>query len=232
MKIIYLNTWEAKQESEFRIFLEEHVSTTDVFCFQEMYDETRLIADEYLKDFNEDHADAFAFEDNTGIEDFAQATYVRKAFTTLKSELIVDKNKPHGLGIASTVLYKGETVHVLNYHGISRPKHKLDTPERLQQSKTIVSFYKDKPGPKILGGDFNFLPETQAYKLFGTVGYRELIHDFKVETTRNHLYWDNRPQKHLFSDYIFLSKDIVVDSFTVSQLEVSDHLPMILEVSL
>ena len=66
-----------------------------------------------------------------------------------------------------------------------RPGHKLDTPVRLRQSKLILDFLKDKVGSKIIGGDFNLLPETRSVEMFEKAGYRNLIKEFGIKNTRN-----------------------------------------------
>jgi len=233
MKIIFLNTWGGKQKAEIQNFFKLHAPDTDVFCLQEAYDDLRTMIRDYIQDFKEIHEYQFGFEDETGTEDFAQATYIRQTLPILDSKIVFNDGKLSGLGIATEIkLQIGETLHILNYHGISRPKDKLDNPDRLGQSQKILDYYQDKSGPKILGGDFNILPKTKSIKMFQERGYRELVEEYKIPTTRNHLYWDKRPQKHLSSDYIFLSDKIEVKSFLVPSVEISDHLPLILEANL
>ncbi len=230
MKIVFLNTWDGKQKTEILEFFKHHAPSTDIFCLQEVYDDMRALIQEYLSDFNEEHVYQYGFKTETGTEDWAQATYIRKTLPVLRSVTQFKGETPSGLGISTEIQYKGGVLHILNYHGISQPKNKLDSEERIHQSKDILSYYADKKGSKILGGDFNFLPETEAYRTLSEGGYRELVQEYKVPTTRNHLYWDNRPQKHLFSDYIFVSKDVDVKGLLVPEVEVSDHLPLILEI--
>jgi endonuclease/exonuclease/phosphatase family metal-dependent hydrolase len=230
MKIIFLNTWEGKQANAISDFLEAHKTDTDIFCLQEVYGNMRKLAKNHLHDFNEiyKHQDGPEFE--TGIEDYAQAIYVRKNIKVLKSEEIFEDSTKAGLGLAIDVELNGKILHILNYHGISRPKDKLDNDVRLDQSIKIIDYYKDLLGCKILGGDFNFLPETESYNIFIKNGYKELVKSSNTPTTRNRLFWDNRPQKHLFSDYIFISHDIAPKGFQVPNIEISDHLPLILEI--
>jgi endonuclease/exonuclease/phosphatase family metal-dependent hydrolase len=68
--------------------------------------------------------------------------------------------------------------------------------------------------------------------MFEENGYRDLIKEYKISTTRNRLAWEMYPDnKQLFSDYVFLSPGITINNFSVPDNEISDHLPMILEVS-
>ena len=58
--------------------------------------------------------------------------------------------------------------------------------------------------------------------------FKNLIKEYKVPTTRSKFY--DRPNDK-YADYTFVSSDVEVKSFEVPDLEVSDHLPMILEFS-
>lgn len=115
---------------------------------------------------------------------------------------------------------------------MSRPTDKRDTPERFQQSQGLIEFFKDKPEQKIIGGDFNGFPSNKWLRLFQVNGYRDLIAEHKITNTRNHYVWDLYPEnpKQYFSDYIFAGGAVQVQSFTVPDVEVSDHLPLILTI--
>jgi len=79
----------------------------------------------------------------------------------------------------------------------------------------------------------------ESLKMFESKGFRNLIKDFKIPTTRNEYAWKhafekrglNRPYfgKQLFADYVFVSPEVKVNKFEVSKIEISDHLPMILD---
>ncbi|KKW46169.1 MAG: hypothetical protein UY97_C0009G0026 [Parcubacteria group bacterium GW2011_GWB1_57_6] len=213
-------------KKELRGFFELHAPDTDLFCLQEASEHMRNLVREYLRDFNET---TYPVRYRSAIERFDMATYVRKTVPVRHSELAFhDGERMSGMGICTEIEYRGNLLYVLNYGGISRPG-KLDTPERIRQSKKILAYYGTKQGPKILGGDFNVLPETRSIQMFIEHGYRELVHEFAIPTTRNHLAWDRFPTKLLFSDYVFVSNDIEVKDFKVPDMEISDHLPLILE---
>lgn len=122
-------------------------------------------------------------------------------------------------------------LHIANVHGKTHPGHKLDTPTRIKQSKAIIDFLENKKGLKIVGGDFNLLPNTRSVKLFEQNGYSDLIKKFGIKDTRgkiNHEIHKNKTIQY-FADYCFVSPDVKVKSFTVPDIEISDHLPLILE---
>ena len=83
----------------------------------------------------------------------------------------------------------------------------------------------------MIGGDFNLAPETKSIAMLTENGYRDLIKDFKIRTTRNRLAWEMYPEsKQYFSDYVFASPEVKVKEFTVPENEISDHLPLILDI--
>jgi len=112
-----------------------------------------------------------------------------------------------------------------NLHGLwQENSQKLDTPERMEQSKIIKSFFDKEKGRKILAGDFNIRPETQGTKIL-EIGMENLITKYGVTSTRSSIYLE--PIR--FSDYILTSPNIKVNDFKVLQDVVSDHLPLLLE---
>lgn len=227
MKIVFLNTWNGKIREKVSDFIKKQSLDTDIFCFQEAYDSMRHLAKEILPDYNELSAYKFVIED----DDFPQATYTKKNIEVLSSGTILEDQKGTGLGIFQEIKVGENKIFVTNFHGISKPGDKLDNPERILQSESLINFWKEKPGMKIIGGDFNLFPETESIKMFEKNGYKDLIKDYKIPTTRNKLAWEMYPDNpQLFSDYVFVSPGIEVKSFSVIENEISDHLPLILEI--
>jgi len=92
---------------------------------------------------------------------------------------------------------------------------------------------KNLPGVRIIVGAINVLPETQSIQMFGNAGYQDLIQLFNIPTTRNRLVWERFPDNPLYySDYVFVDSNTTVKNFTAPTMEISDHLPMILEIQL
>lgn len=226
MKIVFLNTWNGKIKDGITEFIREQSRDTDIFCFQEVYDEMKLLCRELLPDFTE-----FSAYKKIEGDDYPQATYVSKKIKEVEFEEVLEGQMDCGLGVDIKIPIKDKNIHICNFHGRCYPGHKLDNPERLKQSEGLVEFFKDKKGLKIIGGDFNLLPNTKSIQMFKENGYRDLIKDFNVKTTRNRLAWEsypNNPQYH--SDYVFVSSDVKVKDFSVLDIEISDHLPLILEI--
>ena len=227
MKIIFLNAWHGKQKDELREFILEHRETTAVFCFQEANHDLAKITDELLLDF---------FQIISGTKkssekgfNFENKTYVRKGIRIENSGILLDGVEGAGLAFWTALDFGERKILLVNVHGESRPGNKLDTEERIFQSQEIIDFLQEKEGLKIVGGDFNLFPETRSVELFAQNGYRNLIADFGIDTTRNELAWKLYPDKQLWADYTFVSADVTVKSFIVPKNRVSDHLPMILE---
>lgn len=208
-------------------FLEGEAPGTDVFCFQEADAKMRELAAAPLSDFQ----GVTAHKDISDDDAFYQATYVRKSAAILRSATLLDSGNDVGFALSAQVSSGNGSVHICNLHGISQPGDKLDSPGRLRQSREIGDFFEDKTGPKIIGGDFNLLPQTRSIEMFAEKGYRNLIKEFRIATTRNRLAWKMYPDnKQYFCDYVFVSPEVLVKSFSVPNLEISDHLPMIVEV--
>ena len=141
---------------------------------------------------------------------------------------------PHFRMIQYIRFRRGERLFTLgNFHGTAYPGSKLDTPERISQSQKIFNFLAGEQGEKILGGDFNLMPDTESIRMIEEMGMRNLIKEFNIGTTRSELNYARYPEerRQYFSDYVFTSSGIKIASFQVPQLTISDHLPMILEIA-
>ena len=117
---------------------------------------------------------------------------------------------------------------VANFHGMARPGTKLDNEERIEQSRAIRRVMDRHSGPSILVGDFNLLAETFSVTIL-EYGRRNLISEYRVETTRSRLnpYYDT-PQEQKHANFAFVTPGLRIESFAVPDVEVSDHLPMVI----
>jgi endonuclease/exonuclease/phosphatase family metal-dependent hydrolase len=113
---------------------------------------------------------------------------------------------------------------VAHFHGLWSKQGKIDNEDRLIQSKMVKEFLDGLSGRKILCGDFNLLPDTKSLTILEE-NMINLIKTNNIETTRSSLYI--KPER--FADYMIVSPDIKVRKFSVPKVEVSDHLPLILE---
>ena len=229
MKVVFLNTWNGKIRDGITKFIEKHRDDTDVFCFQEVYESMQPFFDRLLLDYKKVTAYKYIQKDDY----FLQATYVGGNAALLSTEILFEDDMSLGLGIYTQIKCSNKVTNIGNFHGLSKPGEKLDNPDRLRQSQGLIDFFKDKKGVNIIGGDFNILPETESVKMFKKNGYRDLISDFNISNTRNRFAWENYPDsKQYHFNYIFLDSSVKIKSFVVPDIEISDHLPLILDIKL
>lgn len=75
-------------------------------------------------------------------------------------------------------------------------------------------------------GDFNLDINTRSIEILEE-NLINLIKKYNIKSTRNKHF----PGQEKFADYMFVSQGVNVLNFKVPDLEISDHLPMILEFS-
>ncbi|MBI2642420.1 MAG: endonuclease/exonuclease/phosphatase family protein [Candidatus Wildermuthbacteria bacterium] len=260
MKVIFLNIWGGQVFEPLMQFIEEYAPSTDFFCFQEVLDSPtpgltswggrttiRKELQEALLEFQEYYAPSHNILDKDGKPD--PNIFVGVSIFTKKRIEVKSQGRVHAQGDPSGKSHDdrqgaphyfqyvrfehNEKPYTLcNMHGTAHPGDKLDTPERLEQSKRITDFLAKEQGAKVLGGDFNLFPETESIKIMENAGMRNLIKEYKISTTRSELNYARYPDNiQYFSDYAFVSSEVQVTNFKVPQLNISDHLPLILEFS-
>jgi endonuclease/exonuclease/phosphatase family metal-dependent hydrolase len=159
-------------------------------------------------------------------------TFFRHGINATEKVSLFDGDDSLGGALVTKFDTASGPVWLCNVHGLPAPGSKLDSPERLRQSKKIIDYLADKPGAKIVMGDFNLMPQTESVRMFESTGYSNLIKDFSIRSTRNHYAWDRFPDsKQLFADYTFVSPEVRVKNFSVLNDNVSDHLAMQLEIN-
>lgn len=235
MRTIFLNSWFGRAGKPFLDFIKSESTKTDIFCFMEISPELYSKLSMVLSGFN---------------VLYQKGTYLKTLGTTCGQVIFVRKGIEPKRGGKINIYYQlkddvgflqyqelklGEkSLWLGNVHGKTKPGTKRDTQTRLKQSAKIISFFEDKNGLKIIGGDFNLMPGTKSVKMFEEKGYRNLIEEFGVKSTRNRLAWNQFKHKsgferQYFADYVFVSPEVRVKSFEVPNIEISDHLPLILD---
>jgi len=261
MKIIFLNIWGGKIFEPLMEFLKESGETTDFFCFQEVFDspEARFVSwggraniyselQESLSGFESWFAPVQERHDGDQWLDFdfsqGLAIFAKKDIRVKTVGGIFIHGQQNGLRGSDAKSYpcnlqyirleRGGTKYTIcNVHGTAWAGSKLDTPDRLAQTQKIVEFLNDEKDEKILGGDFNLLPDTESIRMIEAAGMRNLIKEYKVSSTRsviNDARYPEAERQH-FSDYTFVSPAVRVRRFEALPLEISDHLPLVLEVA-
>jgi len=231
MRIIFLNTYNGKLREAISEFIAEQKKKTDIFCFQEAFfsgTSFRRISDSLLSDYTSIDAMKDTKENN---EYYGQVTYVTKKIKICESRILLHEEAQQGLALVVTIEYNNRRIHVTNMHGTPNPGTKKDTPQRIKQSEALINFAKEKKGDHIIGGDFNLDINTESIKLFEREGFINLIRAYKIPTTRNKIAWDRHPETpQMYADYIFITQNISIKSFTVPPDIVSDHQAMIVEI--
>ena len=255
MKIITLNTWGGRAGKEGLLsFFNKHKDDIDIFCLQEMWSapyehlegenagalairhkdimvrgvhEVRELLSGHHTYFHPHHMD------NYGL-----AMLVRTELPIHKEgEVFVHQHKGfiptgdighHARNIQYiTTEVGGKIITVINFHGLWNGQGKTDSEDRIRQSQRIIDSIRTLPGEVIICGDFNLLPNTESIRMFEDFGLRNLIKEFGITSTRTTHY----TKADKFADYIFVSKGISVTDFRVLPDEVSDHAPLLLEIS-
>ena len=226
MRIEFLNVWSGETGRVLRDYLLEESRRVEVFCFQKVDKKFPAMAEKVLANYGVFTGYKFINENDF----FPQATYVRNGIAVTNARTILENIPDVGLGLVCQLGEGRGMISLANIHGISRPGNKLDTEGRIRQSEAIIEHYANADRAVIIGGDFNLEKEIQAVRMFAEAGYENLIEKHGVRTTRNRLIWERYPKnRQYFSDYVFV-RGIKVKYFEVLDNEVSDHLPMILEV--
>lgn len=227
MKLVYLNVWGNEVRDELISYIEEQVVDTDIFCFQEVTEKVKEKCAHLLASYQE-ISDYKYISDN---DNFPQSLFIKKGIEVVSSGTLFADDLSVGLAVYAEVKRDDSHIYICNVHGRARPADKLDTPQRQKFSADIIEFFKGKYAPVVIGGDFNLEKTTKSIETFRKNNYRDLISEFAIRTTRNHFAWDRYPGNEMYySDYVFINDKIHLKSFTVQENEVSDHLPLILEI--
>lgn len=229
-------------------FIKNSANNTDVFCFQELFFGDKPGNDVGASQANlaQELAKALPdfimyprlapkgsyFMNQLPVSPIGQAIFIRKNISILEEGGFF--TYPADSPIAPVLNHSGnfqylkvvvnnEEFLIGNLHGLWQTSGKRDTPERFEQSKFLIDFYKSQTGKKIICGDFNLRPETKSISTLEE-NFKNLIKIYNIKSTRNHFYKDADKYSDYISDYVFISQDIDVKDFRVLNNIVSDHL--------
>ncbi|MFA6364864.1 MAG: endonuclease/exonuclease/phosphatase family protein [Candidatus Paceibacterota bacterium] len=260
MKLVCLNAWEGKRFDALAQFISKMSQETDFFCFQEVSragyikqenPHFRLnLLDDFSRLLPEFH---FSFAPmlsaNNFAKGFATNVSIGNAIFSKKKFEVIDEGNFYPFGFSYEFLEKDphkvsmlqhmklriadKMLTLVNVHGIARwPK--IDTPERMEQLRSIEHFLLKASAPVILCGDLNLFSNTESIKALGK-NMKNLTEEFSILTTRSAIareQFSAQIDKDTISDYVFMSPDIKVQSFIVPEMEISDHLPLVATFSL
>ncbi len=254
MRIISLNTWAGKLYGELESFIKRESKSTDIFCFQEIQENFKLsdgqatikrahagIDKEDVMDLGVriekllPHFDKFLSKPYSSLGD-RLAIFSKKTLEIKEASeyLLVNPTNSMYLGVPITMssiaqcIVTPDKVAVLNTHGFWVRGNKSDTPERITQSKRLLSIIHSLATDKVvLIGDFNLLPDTESIELLDEE-MRDLIKECGIKTTRSKV---AKKGKGKFADYAFISAGVGLKDFRVLDEVVSDHLPLLLDIA-
>lgn len=128
--------------------------------------------------------------------------------------------------IQNTILeIDGKEIQIINVHGIWT-KDKLGDERTIKQSKFILDKIR-KDIPVIIVGDFNLLPNTESIELLNNEMIN-LIEKFNIKSTRP-IFDDGLDVGNIICDYIFVNDLVKVNDLKVIDIDISDHLPLVLD---
>jgi len=254
MKLITLNTWGGRAGRALLLDFFRKYKDIDVFCLQEIWSapyehlEGHLagglaisheqIMTRGMQEISETLSNHSSYFRPLVLDDYGLQMLVKNNLAVRKEgEVSVYKYKgyvsegeigDHGRSIQYVTLnLQGNPMTIINFHGAwIKGMKKIDTEDRINQSKKIVEFIQNLSNDFILCGDFNLLPDTESLAILEKAGLRNLIKEYGITSTRTSFY--KKPDK--YADYVFVSKEIEVKDFRVLLEEVSDHSALFLEI--
>lgn len=242
MKIITLNIWGGQIKEELLRFFKKYESI-DVFLLQEVYhNATEKTAwgpksKEIFREIGEvlqDHKGYFAPAEagEWGLAAFVKKTIQIKEYGDVfvyryKDAMVNKDGALLGKNLQYLIVRENDKEHaILNFHGLWNGKGKLDSEDRLNQSKKIVDFVRTLSHDLVLCGDFNLRPDTQSLKMIeNELNLKNLISMHGITSTRTSHY----QKSEKFADYIFVSKGVQVNDFKILPDEASDHAALYLD---
>ncbi|MGV3551223.1 endonuclease/exonuclease/phosphatase family protein [Rhizobium sp.] len=121
-------------------------------------------------------------------------------------------------------------ISVIHTHGLRDLAGKMDTPARIAQAHKLADLVRAIAEPCdriVLCGDFNVEPESETFGILAELGLKDLVTGRGFTSTRTSYY--RKPGR--FADYMLVNDRVEVRLFdVVTDPEVSDHCPLLLEV--
>lgn len=257
LSILQLNIWGGMCFPPLREFLEK--SDFDILCFQEVsgkdthqgslhvsidcYHELSTI-------LGATHEGELAISQYTSSNPqtayFGNAIFYKKGLSLLNKEIfwLYERTSPFpsdatsfeevGRNVLRLTLTKADKhIEVLTTHLAWGPTQ-IERPHQTVQNKKLFSYLTTIPSPWVLTGDFNLDPNQPSILALETLG-RDLTKEYAIPNTvdpKVHVAWEKI--KPGFSiDYIFVSKDIQVDTFrALTDVHVSDHIGLRAEIEI
>lgn len=126
---------------------------------------------------------------------------------------------------------QNHAVVIAHMHGLRDLDGKHDNDARLAQARKLVGLVQavaQESDRIVVCGDFNVLPDSKTFDVLGDLRLTELITSRGFTDTRTSHY----KKVGRYADYMLVNARVKVDFFdVVKEPEVSDHCPLVLELS-
>jgi len=127
----------------------------------------------------------------------------------------------------------GKQMTLGNYQGYLDGPKGIGTEVTIETMQKVRDELKDLPRPMIFCGDFNVWPSSPALKELDDLKLRNLTIENGVKSTLSDMHRAPAEDRAIACcDYILVSDEVVVKSFSVSEEIVSDHKALILKFTL
>jgi len=130
--------------------------------------------------------------------------------------------------LSATSEIEGRKIHLMSWHG-SWTAPPTDTERTIMHATKIADLLKSLEEPYIMGCDSNAVIQGKTIGLINKVSNNLMLNSGVLGTTNTEVH-KIAPVTYLI-DYVFTSKDIKYIDLEVPQITVSDHLPVIAELS-
>jgi endonuclease/exonuclease/phosphatase family metal-dependent hydrolase len=156
----------------------------------------------------------------------SEGTIFNSAYRTIHNESNLGdwSDQPRVIQVCE-IAVEGKHINIANVHGIW-DFHGRDSDKRIEQAQLILEQIQHKRSV-ILAGDFNMNPDTKAISLISES--IPLIFGNDLKTTFNMSRKSNPDFGNAVVDMVFASPDIKITSTKCPNVDVSDHLPLIVE---
>ena len=125
----------------------------------------------------------------------------------------------------ATVDVEGFRLHVISVHG-RRVAPPADDDENVRQARLMAKYIKSLgEKPFIIGGDFNMPPDSEVIRIVSAVA-RNLMVGKPISQTLNPRVHELGEKGYLV-DYIFTSHHFRPTDVSIPDIDVSDHLPVV-----
>ncbi len=248
LKVIQLNIWRGKLLSNALEFLK--TENPDIILLQEVYSNSNNLPGmpithrlyQYLQEKFPEYKSVYgpAFTDTTKLGNIESGNAIFSKFEILDTtntffdvpyKTFDEQDQTDFSHNPQTILgaklhINGVEVNAFSVHGIWG-QDGLDSDRRLQMGETIIQQIKNKQNV-IMGGDFNLLPVTKT--VANIEKYVKSVFGNTLVSTFNMKHKTDGGYATAVVDMMFYSETIKVLSKNCPDINVSDHLPLVVEL--